>query len=187
MSLSGQPKTSAKLGLILLACGVLRVFSQKRKSTYAGTPSAAMDACRRAPSCFALEDEAVPRRPIELRRTYEGRTMGDDSSVFRTIVNGRAGRQNRCAGDAGRRYSTKAAKTQSTSRAQVLRCSRRLMKPVMTYAPVSRRHAPRAPSHRAPRRPPRPRQSVAKKTTAPPPREDAVVPSTRRAVGKRWQ
>ena len=52
--------------------------------------------------CIALEDEAVPRRPIELRRTYERvRTMGEQFCVFSKKVSGRAGQQSRCAGDAG--------------------------------------------------------------------------------------
>jgi len=44
---------------------------------------------------------------------------------------------------------------------------------------------PVATTHCALRRPPWPRQSAAKKNTPRPPREDAVVPPTQRAVGKR--
>ena len=65
---------------------------------------------RRRETHAAARHRALPSRTrqcqgaqLRLRRTYEGRTrMGEPFGVFRTIVNGRAGRRKRCAGDAGR-------------------------------------------------------------------------------------
>ena len=129
-------------------------FLQKTKSTYAGTPSATReDACRRSVAC-PREAVRVLKAAIEqAARTTEGigRTMGEQFSVFRTKASGRAGA---LRGARRPHISTLAAKEHlTTSRAhaspQVLRCSRRSMKPATTYAPVSNRHA-----HHAPRRPP---------------------------------